>query len=314
MQSRILRFPDECVGELVDERFLSRPRIADACGTVTIIGRPKLILRLGELRLRRPEFLLTFPSDALYGIQFASTAACEMALPYLARLGGIRLLDLSGSGIGDDLFLRCLRSLPSLRAIHFGGTLVSDFGIRDISRSQTARILLTQGRGIAIGDSGAVSIGLKLPRLFALDLSPSGVGDEGLRGLTRLPLRLLNVLGSKITDAGLASLGGTTSLRKLALSHTRISDAGLYFLRSMNRLTLLMLDGTHVTDEGLPCLARLPNMRVLFLSNTEITDKGAQWLSKMTSLRVLSLGRRLSKEAVTSLRKALPDCNITATV
>jgi hypothetical protein len=311
MLTRVLKFPDQSLGELLDERFPGRPKVAEARGEVTILGRPKLVLHLAEIP-RQPAFLKTLPIDALYGIRFALRPLCEAAVPYLSALSGLRMIDLSDSGIDDDVFLRFVTSLPRLRVIDFGGTLVSDFALRDTPRLLCARMFRSLGRRVPIGDMGAVSIGAKMPRLIALDLSHTDLGDAGLRGITHLPLRFLNISGSKATDAGLASLGTTSSLRKLVLSHTKISDTGLYFLQSLSRLTLLMLNGTTVSDEGLPHLLRLPKLRVLYLGSTRITEKAVRSLAQMTRLRILSLGQQLSQDSIESLRKALPNCRISA--
>jgi Leucine-rich repeat (LRR) protein len=312
MRTRVVQFPAESLGELLDERFREWPKIAEAQGEVTILGRPKLVLRLIDLPDRQRTFLTSIPTDLLYGICFTSAPNCEAAVPYLLASHCIRMIDLSGSGIGDDVFLRLIKSLPYLRTIYFGGTRISEFAFRDMPRLLSVRVLRSFGRSAAIGDRGAVSAGLKMPRLLTLDFSNADITDEGVRGISHLPLRTFNISGNRITDAGLASLVGMCSLRKLALSYTKISDAALYFLQFLPRLTLLMLDGTVVTDEGLPYLQKLSSLRVLYLSGTQITDKAVRWLVQMRSLRVLSLGQQLSLDGAESIRKALPNCKISA--
>ena len=311
MLTTVLKFPDEGLGELLDERFPEWPKVAEARGEVTIVGRPKLVLHLAVPH-RQGALLEALPIDSLYGIRFPSRPDCEAVVPYLSALRGLRMIDLSGSGIGDDVFLRFITSLPKLRVVDFGGTLVSDFALRDAPRLLSARMFRSLGRRVPIGDRGALSIGTKMPRLIALDLSHTDIGDEGLRGITHLPLRALNIAGSNTTDAGLASLGTTTSLRKLVLSSTKISDAGLYFLRSLSRLTLLMLNGTAMSDDGLPNLLKLPRLRVLYLGSTQITDKAVRLLAEMTKLRILSLGMQLNPSSIEFLRQALPNCRISA--
>jgi internalin A len=210
------------------------------------------------------------------------------------------------------MLLELLAGLPNLRSIDFGGTLVSDFALRDMPQSKSLRIFRTLGRRVSIGDRGAISVGTKMPRLITLDLSKTDVGDEGVRGLTHLPLRFLNILGTRMTDAGVASMAGMHSLRKLVLSFTKISDASLYFIQAMPRLNLLMLDGTAVTDEGLSYILKLPSLSALYLNGTHITDNATRCLTQMTQLRVLAVGQQLSPDSVGLLRKALPKCRISA--
>jgi hypothetical protein len=311
MFTRVLSFPDKSVGDLLDERFPECPKIADARGDVAVLGRPKLVLRLTEPPGQYP-FLTTLKADLLYGIRLAFGPVCQADLLCLLTLKGLRLIDLSGSGVGDDAFLGFVTSLPCLRVIDFGGTLVSDLAFRDMPRLQSALMLRSLGRRTQVGNRGALSVGVKMPRLVTLDFSQTDIGDEGVRGIAHLPLRFLNILGTRITDAGFASLASMLSLRKLVLSHTKISDAAMYFLQTMSRLTLLMLDGTAVTDEGLSYLLKLPRLSVLYLNSTQITDKATKWLARMTQLRVLSVGHQLGQDSLECLRKALPDCRISA--
>jgi hypothetical protein len=310
MFARILRFPAESLGELLDERFRDWPKVAEAQGDVEICGRPKLVLRLAEPPIQWYSPLT--PSDSLYGIRLAFSPLRQGDLPFIFALRGLRLLDLCDSGVGDDMFLGLLTGLPYLRSVDFGGTLVSDFALRDMPQLMSLRILRTLGRRVPVGDRGAIAVGTKMPRLVTLDLSKTDVGDEGVRGLTHLRLRFLNMLGTRVTDAGIASMAGMHSLRKLVLSFTKISDASLYFIQAMTRLTLLMLDGTGVTDEGLSYILKLSSLTVLYLNGTHITENATKWLAQMTRLRVLAVGQQLSADSVEHLRRALPNCRISA--
>lgn len=311
MFTRVLRFPDRSVGDLLDERFPEWPRIADAQGDVTISGRQKIVLRLTEPP-SQCQLLKRLQVDSLYGVRLAFGSVGRADLSSLFALKGLRHIDLSDSGVSDDAFLGFVTNFPRLRAIDFGGTSISDLAFRDMPRLQSMLMLRSLGRGASVSNSGAMNVGTKMPRLVTLDFSRTDIGDEGVRGITHLPLRFLNILGTRITDAGLASLANMPSLRKLVLSFTKISDAALYFLQTMSRLTLLMLDGTLITDEGLSYVTKLPRLSVLYLNGTQITDKATKWLSRMTQLRVLSLGQQLGPDSLEWLRKALPKCRISA--
>lgn len=50
--------------------------------------------------------------------------------------------------------------------------------------------------------------------------------DVAHYALPHLPLYMLNLSGSQITDAGLANLSGMTNLNDLSLSNTSVTDAG----------------------------------------------------------------------------------------
>jgi hypothetical protein len=311
MRTRILRFPDESLGDLLDGRFPKWPKVAEAQGEVVVSGRPKLVLRLVDLPDRQRRLLACVPPDLLYGLCFSSGANVEAALSSCSVSNRLRLVDLLGTCVNDDPFLRLVSNLPALRSIYLGDTKISDFAFRDMPRLLSVRAVRSSGRTVAFGDKGLIGIGVKMPRLLELDISNADtICDEGVRGISHLPLRVLNLSGSRITNSSLASVMGMGSLRKIGLSHTGISDDGLYFLKSLPRLRLLMLNGTLVTDEGLPELQAISGLRVLYLNSTLITDKAARWLANMSNLRVLSVGHQLTSDCVQSLRRALPKCKV----
>jgi hypothetical protein len=74
----------------------------------------------------------------------------------------------------------------------------------------------------------------------------------------------VNLIGSEVTDAGLAHLAGLTALEALDLDYTQVTDAGLAHLTGLTALEILFLDNTQVTDVGVAELQQaLPNCRIL---------------------------------------------------
>ena len=63
-------------------------------------------------------------------------------------------------------------------------------------------------------------------------------------------LRVLELNGTEVTDAGLEHLEGLIRLQTLSLFDTQITDAGLEHLEASGRLPALPLGETKVTDEG----------------------------------------------------------------
>ena len=61
----------------------------------------------------------------------------------------------------------------------------------------------------------------------------------------------VNLIGSEVTDAGLAHLAGLAALKFLHLNDTQVTDAGLAHLTGLTALEVLGLSGTQVTDAGL---------------------------------------------------------------
>ena len=67
-------------------------------------------------------------------------------------------------------------------------------------------------------------------------------------------------------------------VRVANLMGTQVTDAGLVHLKDLTSLEVLRLDITLVTDTGLMHLKRLTNIEVLWLGDTEVTDAGLEHL------------------------------------
>ena len=88
-----------------------------------------------------------------------------------------------------------------------------------------------------------------LTRLRRVDLEGSAIGDGGLRQIAKLPgLVVLNLSGTKITDAGLAALENR-NLSRLLIHNTAVTDAGMEHILKMKRIDWLDVGDTGVSDE-----------------------------------------------------------------
>lgn len=94
------------------------------------------------------------------------------------------------------------------------------------------------------------------------------------------------------------------------LTGTKVTDAGLKKLSGLTNLTILNLQGTEVTDAGLKSLAEHKNLSQLNLNATRVTDAGLKELAACMNLVVLELGSKVTDAGVANLRKALPKCKI----
>jgi hypothetical protein len=77
-------------------------------------------------------------------------------------------------------------------------------------------------------------------------------------------LDMLSLIGSDVTDAGMATVGGFKGLKFLKLNHTTVTDTGLRRLEGMGRLDTLDLTGCpHITDAGVARLQKaLPQCKI----------------------------------------------------
>mgnify|MGYP000042987970 CR=1 FL=1 len=93
-------------------------------------------------------------------------------------------------------------------------------------------------------------------------------------------LKVLELVGTPVTDMDLVHLKALKNLKALDLSSTHVTDKGLVHLKALKGLTTLVLIGTRVTDEGLVHLKTLKNLTTLTLMGTQVTDAGVKDLKK----------------------------------
>lgn len=146
--------------------------------------------------------------------------------------------------------------------------------------------------GAGITDADLVHL-KELKGILVLDLSGTKITDAGLDLLhgsgTLKSVGVLILSGTDITSAGLSLLGGATQLKTLGIGRTKIGDDGLGNLAKMIGIRSLNLSGTNISNAGLAHLQKLIEIRSLDLSDTKITDEGLGHLKWMTNLHSLDL-------------------------
>jgi uncharacterized membrane protein len=100
--------------------------------------------------------------------------------------------------------------------------------------------------------------------------------DAWLRRLLPVAAQVtwLDLSGTRVSDAGLATLGQLPNLTRLSLGNTAVSDAGLRHLAGLTRLEYLNLFDTRVSDGGLDALRTLGGLRVIYLWGTRVSPEG----------------------------------------
>ncbi len=155
-----------------------------------------------------------------------------------------------------------------------------------------------------------------LDHLRFLSLANTKISDTGLLHLKPLKfLQELHLDNTAVSNGGLALLGSLPSLRVLDLKNTRIGDEGLALLKPLSGMRSLFLTQTDITDVGLVHLQAFGNLESLSLWGTPISDEGLIHLRGLSKLRELILwGTRVTEEGGNSLRKVLPECDISTTM
>jgi len=114
---------------------------------------------------------------------------------------------------------------------------------------------------------------------YAIDLHGPAVEDGTLANANLeifSPVRTLNLERSRVTDAGLVSLGGLDDLISLDLDRTKVTDAGLQHLKDFTQLQWLSLQHTQVSDVGIEHLKGLSQLKMLDLSGTQVSEQGLE--------------------------------------
>lgn len=129
-------------------------------------------------------------------------------------------------------------------------------------------------------------------------------GDKELAELAPIAPHVLwvDLARTKVTDAGLATIGKMTNLERLHLENTAVTDAGLAQLSGLTKLEYLNLYGTKVTDAGIAKLAANKGLKKLFVWQTAVTKDAATKLEAAVPGLVVNVG--LSEAEIAKLIEA----------
>jgi hypothetical protein len=142
-----------------------------------------------------------------------------------------------------------------------------------------------------------------------IDLSHSGVTDEGLKCITCLAkLTKLSIRHTEITGEALGCLPENCSLEAIDLSNCRrLCEENLRYLAQCPKLRELKLREAPVTDAGIRYLQFASSLEVLALEGTTITDACIEYLKELPHLRSVGFAwTSVSRKGVDELARANP--------
>ena len=135
--------------------------------------------------------------------------------------------------------------------------------------------------------------------------TPYGLTDDEMAGIVALQtVNEMEIVATKLTDAGLASIARLRNLEVLHLDGTAMmTDEGLKALATLPRLRHLRLTGPF-TDRGVQDLASLPSLKVLWLESPNVSEEAWGILPQCRSLERLCVPwlDRITDRAMTHLR------------
>jgi serine/threonine-protein kinase len=137
----------------------------------------------------------------------------------------------------------------------------------------------------------------KMSVLKELYLDGTEITDTGVKKLVHLPLNVLDLSHTNISDQSLAYLKQMPQLTTLKLDATRIDDRGLREVSEMKQLYHLSLCGTRITDTGIANLTQLAKLCDLNLAETNVSDLSMSTLARCKNLVILDLQRTKVKDA-----------------
>jgi hypothetical protein len=149
-------------------------------------------------------------------------------------------------------------------------------------------------------------------RELLIDHPESTIKAAGIEHLAGLPnLQHLRIRASGIDDEALAAIARLPSLTILNLPQADLTDAGLVPLRDLPNLVQLRFGSPRVTDAGIQTVAQLPGLRRLHLIDVPISPLGLTELARAKQLESLYIdGANLPDAALEELFRQRPDLHV----
>jgi F-box and leucine-rich repeat protein 14 len=220
----------------------------------------------------------------------------------------------------DEIVAKICDSFPHLRVFNLlFCQYLTDESLRSIGEAKFNKTIISLNLNIAwcrkVSDEGIEHLS-KLTSLQILKISSPFLG-RGAKAICQLPsLHTLALPGVAVGDAFIETqlFPGLPTLRHLALSSSKVTDAGLKSLQgltSLKHLDVSLCAG--VTNAGILHLLRITSLRELKLENcSKVDDEAVDILCQMIWLEKLYLKGTniLSDEVIKRLKTSLTNCFI----
>ena len=230
---------------------------------------------------------------------------------YLAGLGSLEELRITGDDSLSDADLACLEPLSRLRDLLISGQNVTDRGLASIGKLKQLESLHL---GCPVTPSGLNQLN-RLSNLQYLTVKARGntgvtdPGDELMLDLSGLKkMKDMNLSGLPLQDSDLAFLKCLPLLENLMIQPDSLTGAALRHLRALPELNRLFVSGlSSCTGEDIAHLNSLPKLRSLTLIG-DITNSTLASLTGPLSLESVSVDtdEPIRKETVTNLTRSHP--------
>lgn len=240
-------------------------------------------------------------------LQFENTDVTDAGLHHLRSLTKLRKLELENPHVTGE-GLACLAGMTRLQELSLGGEQLGGRGFQHLANlRRLVELAIDCGRfsdddlaplaALATLESVSVTNIVKVVGAFARHLS----GSPRLRRIVCLDC---------VTDEGLASIGGLTSLESLYLEGP-FTDVGLRQFGTLSRLRSLEIASEHVTGAGVSIVGELLQLESLCLNTPLVTDDVIPSLERCQGLEHLSFRSPvLSDSGLQNIRDVMPRCEV----
>jgi Leucine-rich repeat (LRR) protein len=132
--------------------------------------------------------------------------------------------------------------------------------------------------------------------LTTLELSQTGIQGEGLKHLSKLPIKRLLLCDTSITAEGLASLTELKELEELELYLPTLSASSipsLAALKNLKKVHIIRINFNYRLHGGLNCFEGVESLEELRIHGERLTSRVLRAVAKVKSLKSLTLDRGL---------------------
>ncbi|MBI1314457.1 hypothetical protein GC176_24455 [bacterium] len=216
----------------------------------------------------------------------------------------ITAIDLRGNTDAlTDAGLQLISEFPNLQALNAAGRKLSAELISAIGEKTSLRELDLTGSPIDPIIANSLS---GLSHLQNIHLDETASGDSAAAAVSSLPIEVLSLNGTPLTDAGLQEIGKIKTLKELSVARTQVTGIGFRALKGANLVTL-NASSTRFGVEGLVNLRGMKSLEVLHLFAAGVVEHTkAKVFTTMPNLRVLNLNsNQISSAGMHQLFKGL---------
>jgi RNA polymerase sigma factor (sigma-70 family) len=246
----------------------------------------------------------------------------DRSLAAVAKLRTLRELAIEGKEFTNE-GAALLANLPNLESLLLTFPNVDNDTLKIVADLPNLRELTFMSSGdVTMSGLNVLNKLSGLESLHVSDIRPDGATLDlsGLKKLQRLRLSMRHevdkttkpyeVTYNALRDSDLACLSGMTELEDLSLVGSGLSDAGLAHLAPLTNLKYLQFSGgPGLTDVGLRHLSRMRRLDSLMILDCRVTERGLRYLYPLKTLHIIRLHSTvpISDQAVLRLRTELPN-------